>query len=247
MRNNMRTQYWQKILATVPFLFSLIAGTVACYGYMVAQEKSNSIASTDIKKKSDNESENESDSEFEKENKTMETATLGAGCFWCVEAVFQQLEGVESVKSGYMGGKVKNPTYKQICTGLTGHAEVIQVEFDPDKISFDELLEVFWKTHDPTTLNRQGADFGTQYRSAVFYHTDAQRETAESYKKKLNAARAFPSPIVTEITKASTFYVAEDYHQDYYNQNKNNPYCRAVIPPKLEKLKEVFGDKLKKE
>lgn len=182
-----------------------------------------------------------------KDNSKMETATFGAGCFWCVEAVFQQLEGVESVESGYMGGTVENPTYRAVCTGRTGHAEVIQIKFDPEKITFDELLEVFWKTHDPTTLNRQGADTGTQYRSAVFYHNDQQRETAESYKKKLNDAGAFPNPIVTEITKASEFYVAENYHQDYYNQNKSNPYCRAVIPPKLEKLKEIFGDKLKKE
>ncbi|MEL7496328.1 MAG: peptide-methionine (S)-S-oxide reductase MsrA [Planctomycetota bacterium] len=176
----------------------------------------------------------------------METATFGAGCFWCVEAVFQQLEGVEKVKSGYMGGSVENPTYKEVCGGTTGHAEVIQVEFDANVIGFDDLLQVFWKTHDPTTLNRQGADVGTQYRSAVFFHSESQKELAEMYKKKLNEAKAFPNPIVTEVTEASKFYVAEDYHQNYFNNNQGNPYCRAVIPPKLEKLKKVFGDKLKK-
>ena len=176
----------------------------------------------------------------------METATFGAGCFWCVEAIFQQLEGVKAVRSGYMGGHVDNPTYKQVCTGTTGHAEVIQVDFDPDVISFEELLEVFWKTHDPTTLNQQGADTGTQYRSAVFFHNKTQKERAEFYKKKLNEAKAFSSPIVTEVSEATKMYVAEDYHQNYFNNNQGNPYCRAVIPPKLEKLKRIFGDKLKK-
>lgn len=176
----------------------------------------------------------------------METATFGAGCFWCVEAVFQQLKGVKAVRSGYMGGHVDNPTYEQVCNGTTGHAEVIQVDFDPAVISFDELLEVFWVTHDPTTLNRQGADSGTQYRSAVFYHSKQQKERAEFFKKKLNDAKAFSNPIVTEISEASKMYVAEDYHQNYFNNNRSNPYCRAVIPPKLEKLKKVFGDKLKK-
>lgn len=180
------------------------------------------------------------------EEKKMETATFGAGCFWCVEAVFQQLKGVEKVQSGYMGGHVENPTYKDVCTGTTGHAEIIQIEFDPTVITYDELLEVFWKTHDPTTLNQQGADRGTQYRSAVFYHNEDQKEKAEYYKKKLTEAKAFDRPIVTEITEASKLYVAEDYHQNYFNNNSGNPYCRAVIPPKLEKLKKVFGDKLKK-
>ena len=177
--------------------------------------------------------------------KKMETATFGGGCFWCVEAVFLEPKGVSSVKSGYMGGKTQNPTYKQICTGLTGHAEVIQIEFDPDVVSFDVLLQVFWKTHDPTTLNRQGNDRGTQYRSAVFYHNEPQKQKAEEYKKKLNDVKAFSDPIVTEITKASKFYVAEDYHQNYFENNPNQPYCRALIPPKLEKLRQVFGDKLK--
>lgn len=179
-------------------------------------------------------------------NVKLETATFGAGCFWCVEAVFKMLDGVDSVASGYMGGQIDNPTYEQVCTGTTGHAEVIEIKFDPEKITFAELLEVFWKTHDPTTLNQQGNDIGTQYRSAVFYHNDEQKKLAETYKKKLNDAGAFPKPIVTEITEASKMYVAEDYHQDYFALNQSNPYCRAVIPPKLEKLKKVFGDKLKK-
>ena len=177
----------------------------------------------------------------------LETATFAAGCFWCVEAVFQLLDGVESVKSGYMGGEVDNPTYEQVCQGTTGHAEIIEIEFDPAKITFKDLLEVFWKTHDPTTLNQQGGDRGTQYRSAIFYHNDEQKQLAETYKSKLNEEKAFPNPIVTEITAASTMYVAEAYHQNYFNDNQGNPYCRAVIPPKLEKLRKVFGEKLKPE
>jgi peptide-methionine (S)-S-oxide reductase len=177
----------------------------------------------------------------------LETATFGAGCFWCVEAVFTRLKGVESVKSGYMGGTVPNPSYQQVCTGMTGHAEVIQIEYDPEQISFAELLEVFWKTHDPTTLNQQGNDHGTQYRSAVFFHSDDQRTEAEHYKKKLTQVKAFRRPIVTEIVPATEFYVAEDYHQEYFKNNPRNPYCRAVIPPKLKKLKAAFGDKLKED
>ncbi len=175
----------------------------------------------------------------------LETATFGAGCFWCVEAVFQQLEGVKTVASGYTGGKIENPTYKQVSAGNSGHAEVIQLTYDPQVVSFAELLEVFWQTHDPTTLNRQGADVGTQYRSAIFYHTPEQRALAEKYKKELDAAGAFNSPIVTEIVPASKFYKAEDYHQNYYNLNSSQPYCSYVITPKLEKLKKVFKDKLK--
>lgn len=173
-------------------------------------------------------------------------ATFGNGCFWCTEAVFQQLNGVEKVVSGYTGGKVKNPTYKEVCTGLTGHAEVIQLTFDPKKISFEELLEVFWKTHDPTTLNKQGADEGTQYRSAVFYHNDEQKKLAELYKKRLTEAKAFDKPIVTEITAIGEFYAAENYHQNYYNLNGTAPYCSYVIAPKLEKFKKAFSSKLKK-
>jgi peptide-methionine (S)-S-oxide reductase len=175
----------------------------------------------------------------------LETATFGAGCFWCVEAVFQQLEGVKTVASGYTGGRIENPTYKQVSAGNTGHAEVIQLTYDPQVVSFAELLEVFWQTHDPTTLNRQGADVGTQYRSAIFYHTPEQKALAEKYKQELDAAGAFNSPIVTEIVPASKFYKAEDYHQNYYNLNSSQPYCSYVITPKLEKLKKVFKDKLK--
>lgn len=177
----------------------------------------------------------------------LDTATFGAGCFWCVEAVFQDLNGVHKVVSGYSGGKIKNPTYREVCSGLTGHAEVIQIHYDSSIISFDELLEVFWETHDPTTLNRQGADVGTQYRSAVFYHSEEQKRLAESYKQKLNEAKAFPNPVVTEITAFDAFYPAEEYHQDYYNNNQEYGYCRIVIKPKIDKVKKVFGDKLKKQ
>lgn len=176
----------------------------------------------------------------------LETTTLGSGCFWCTEAVFQQLNGVEKVISGYSGGKRPNPTYEQVSSGATGHAEVTQIIYDPSVITYDELLEVFWKSHDPTTLNRQGADVGTQYRSVIFYHNDLQREIAEQYKQKLNDAGAFKNPVVTEITKYTEFYPAEDYHIDYYNKNKKAPYCAIVIQPKVDKVREVFKDKLKK-
>jgi len=178
--------------------------------------------------------------------KNMELATFGAGCFWCTEAVFQDLEGVEKVESGYAGGRISNPTYKEVCSGLTGHAEVVNITYDPSKVSFEELLEVFWKTHDPTTLNRQGNDVGTQYRSVVYYHNDEQKRLAEEYKKKLNDAHAFPNPVVTEITAAPSFYKAENYHQDYYNLNGTQPYCQFVVKPKVDKVRAVFGDKLKK-
>ncbi len=162
--------------------------------------------------------------------------TLGAGCFWCVEAVYQRIDGVTKVTSGYMGGKIPNPTYEQICTGRTGHAEVVKVEFDTNKISLDKVLAVFWKAHDPTTLNRQGADIGTQYRSAIFYHNEADKLEADKSKKLADKSGEFKRPIVTEITKATTFYKAEEYHQNYFNLNSNAPYCRAVIWPKLLKL-----------
>ena len=181
----------------------------------------------------------------QKQQNKLEVTTLGAGCFWCVEAVFQNLDGVESVVSGYAGGQIKNPSYREVTTGNTGHAEVAQIKYDPKKITFDELLEVFWQTHDPTTLNRQGADSGTQYRSAIFYHNEEQQLLAEKYKKKLDESGAFESPIVTEITALDKFYVAEDYHQNYYNLNSDQPYCSFVIVPKLEKLQRVFKDKLK--
>ena len=177
-----------------------------------------------------------------------DTATLANGCFWCTEAIFEQLEGVVSATSGYTGGKTENPTYKQVCTGETGHAECLQIVYDPKKISFDELLEVFWETHDPTTLNRQGNDEGTQYRSGVFYHNEEQKQKAEKYKAELNKSGAFDKPIVTEITPFTKFYPAEDYHQQYFDNNEGaNPYCRIVIRPKVDKFRKVFKDKLKKE
>lgn len=177
--------------------------------------------------------------------KNLEQATFGGGCFWCTEAVFQEVKGVKAVISGYSGGKIKNPTYQQICTGKTGHAEVIQIHFDPKEVTYAELLEIFWKTHDPTTLNQQGADKGPQYRSVVFYHDDKQKEQAEFYKKKLDEAKIYKNPIVTEISKFTEFYNAEKYHQNYFADNKNQPYCRFVITPKLEKFRKVFKEKLK--
>lgn len=176
----------------------------------------------------------------------LDTATFGTGCFWCTEAIFQQLKGVKKVSSGYSGGTVPNPTYKQVSEGNTGHAECIEIVYDPAEISYDELLEVFWQTHDPTTLNRQGNDVGPQYRSVIFYHNQEQKEKAEKYKAALDKSGAFADPIVTEISPASTFYIAEDYHQDYYNNNGSQPYCYFVIKPKLEKFQKVFKDKIKK-
>ena len=174
-----------------------------------------------------------------------DTATFGAGCFWCVEAVYQQLEGVLSVISGYSGGAVKNPTYKEVCNGTTGHAEVCQIVFDPKVITYPELLQAFWVSHDPTTLNRQGNDVGTQYRSVIYYHTPVQKELAEKYKKELDAAHAYPNSIVTEISPLTEFYKAEDYHQNYYNENGDQPYCQFVVKPKVEKFQKVFKEKLK--
>ncbi|MFM2401738.1 MAG: Peptide-methionine (S)-S-oxide reductase [Bacteroidota bacterium] len=174
----------------------------------------------------------------------LEKITFGAGCFWCVEAVFQRVKGVKSVSSGYMGGKMKNPTYREVCSGLTGHAEVCQLSYDPKEVSVATLLEIFWQTHDPTTLNRQGADAGTQYRSAVFFHTPEQQKEADAWKQKLNDSHVFPNPIVTEITAASEFYVAEDYHQNYFNENGTEPYCQIVIKPKMDKFLKTFKSKL---
>ncbi len=176
----------------------------------------------------------------------LELITLGAGCFWCTEAVFQRLQGVEKVVSGYAGGIVESPTYRQICTGTTGHAEVINVYFDPNKVSLESLLEVFWNTHDPTTLNRQGGDTGPQYRSAIFFHSDSQQKIASRLKADLNARRVFDQPIVTEITAFSNFYPAEDYHQEYFNLNGAQPYCQFVVKPKVEKLNKYFSDRLKR-
>ena len=173
-------------------------------------------------------------------------ATLAGGCFWCLEAVFDQLRGVASVVSGYAGGARPNPTYHEICTGLTGHAEVVQVTFDPAVLSFDDLLRVFFAIHDPTTLNRQGADVGTQYRSAIFFHDDAQRGSAERIMAEVTAAGIWDAPIVTELTAFDAFYPAEDYHQEYFANNPNQPYCRAVVAPKVAKFRKQFVDRLKK-
>ncbi|MEZ7504392.1 peptide-methionine (S)-S-oxide reductase MsrA [Flavobacterium sp. Arc2] len=176
----------------------------------------------------------------------MEVATFAGGCFWCTEAVFLELAGVSSVISGYIGGKTIDPTYKEICGGETGHAEAIKITFDPEKISFGELLEIFFATHDPTTINRQGNDVGTQYRSEIFYHNEEQKKIAEDYINLMTSEDTFGKRIVTKISAASKFYEAEDYHQNYYNDNKSQGYCSYIITPKIEKLKKVYNDKLKK-
>jgi len=190
--------------------------------------------------------ENQYKSEKNMSATNLDTATFGAGCFWCVEAQFQMLDGVVSVTSGYSGGTVKNPGYKEVCTGNTGHAEVCQVVYDTTKLSYADMLEAFWKSHDPTQLNRQGNDVGTQYRSVIFYHNQEQKQLAEEYKKKLNSSGAYSNPVVTEISPFTEFYKAEDYHQNYFNQNGDAPYCSFVIQPKVEKFRKVFKDKLKK-
>ncbi len=179
------------------------------------------------------------------QDKKFQKATFGSGCFWCTEAVVELVEGVTSVTSGYTGGNIKNPTYEEVCSEKSGHAEAIQLTFDSEVISYDELLEIFWKTHDPTTLNRQGNDRGTQYRSVIFYHSEEQKQLAEKYKEALDKSGAWANPIVTEILPATEFYKAENYHQDYYTNNPNQGYCAFIITPKVEKFKEVFKDKLK--
>ena len=215
-----RTPYRQALLTTIGVLTALLL-TVNLY----AQKKME-------QKKMDKQS-------------GLETATFGSGCFWCTEAIFLNVNGVSQVVSGYTGGKVKNPTYKEVCSGLTGHAEVVQLTFDPKTVSYDQLLEIFWKTHDPTTLNQQGADVGTQYRSVIYYHSEDQKKSAAYYKARLEEEAVFDKPIVTEISPATTFYKAEDYHQNYYNLNNNAPYCSYVILPKLEKFKKAFKGVLK--
>lgn len=179
------------------------------------------------------------------DNKITETAIFAGGCFWCTEAFFTDLKGVEKVTSGYIGGKTENPTYREVCTGDTGHAEAIKIEFNPDEVAYEDLLEIFFATHDPTTLNRQGADVGTQYRSEIFYTSEAQKLAAENFIKLLTDQNIYDKKIVTKVSKASVFYPAEDYHQDYYAQNPNQPYCAAVITPKLDKLKKNYKSKLK--
>jgi len=189
---------------------------------------------------------NQAQNKNQKNMKDLEVATLGSGCFWCTEAFFLRLKGVESVVSGYSGGQIKNPTYREVCSGLTGHAEVIQVKFDPSMISYEEILEVFWNTHDPTTLNKQGADEGTQYRSVVFYHNDSQKKIAEEYKAQLNQSEVYNNPVVTEISPFKEFYPAEEYHQNYYTLNPEQGYCQYVIRPKVEKFNKEYASKLKK-
>jgi peptide-methionine (S)-S-oxide reductase len=178
-------------------------------------------------------------------SKERDVATLGGGCFWCTEAIFDQLKGVEKVESGYSGGKVPNPSYEDVCTGSTGHAESIQITFNPKQISFKEILQIFFTTHDPTTLNRQGADVGTQYRSAIFYHNPDQEAVAKQVIKETNAAKIWKKPIVTEVVPFKAFYKAEDYHQEYFKNNSRQPYCQVVIAPKIVKLREHYREKLK--
>lgn len=181
------------------------------------------------------------------EEHKLETATLAGGCFWCTEAVFQRVDGVKKVISGFTGGHIKNPPYREVVTQRTGHAESVQLKFDPQKVTFEELLLIFFATHDPTTLNRQQNDVGTHYRSAIFYHSEAQKETAEKVIRQLEEEKVFQDRIVTEITKAGEFYEAEQEHHDYYNQNRNQPYCRVIIDPKVQKLRHTFSEKLKSE
>ena len=178
-------------------------------------------------------------------NEGLEKATLGGGCFWCTEAVYQQLKGVVSVSPGYSGGHVKNPTYEEVCQGTTGHAEVVQISFNPSEVSFDEILEVFFEVHDPTTLNRQGADVGTQYRSVIFYHSEEQKQAAIKAIEVLNISKLFPKPVVTEVTPFTQFYEAEGYHKNYFNRNQNQPYCRMVVSPKVQKFQKLFKEHLK--
>ena len=180
-------------------------------------------------------------------NSSTEVATLGGGCFWCIEAVFDRLEGVQKVESGYTGGKIENPSYKAICTGTTGHAEVVQITFDPSVVSFSDILQVFFASHDPTTLNKQGNDVGTQYRSAIFFANPTQKTVAEDYIAQLEKSKTWSKPVVTEISELGAFYKAEDYHQDYYEQNGSQPYCAFVVRPKVEKFMKEFGGRVKKE
>ena len=190
----------------------------------------------------------ENGTDIDSENdKNLEIATLANGCFWCTEAIFSRVVGIKSVIPGYSGGKTSKPSYEQVCTGTTGHAETIQIEYDPKIISFERILDIFWHTHDPTTLNRQGNDVGTQYRSAIFYHDENQKNIAEKFKKELEKEGVFEDPIVTEIVPFSNFYPAEDYHKEYYENNRNAPYCSFVIDPKIQKLLQKYSDKIKQE
>ncbi|HEY3967476.1 MAG TPA: peptide-methionine (S)-S-oxide reductase MsrA [Planctomycetaceae bacterium] len=231
--------------AATAVLAAILCATVACSAEPAASKKTKPAKDAKTGEKSA-EAKPESDSKPDSDGKAkLEQATLGSGCFWCGEAVFEQLKGVKLVVSGYSGGSVPNPTYEQVSTGETGHAEVIEVTFDPAVISFEELLEVFWKSHDPTKLNEQGPDHGTQYRSAIFYHSEEQRETAEKSKKKHTKPGRTASKIVTEITKFDEFYPAEDYHQDFFKNNPRYPYCQQFVRPKVTKVKKEFKDQVK--
>lgn len=226
---NFTTNYMKYTALLLP-LITVVSTLISC-----AQQHNESTIVPQMKEKTNMQTPTHTD-----------TATFGAGCFWCVEAVFQQLDGVLTVESGYSGGSVSNPSYKEVCSGTTGHAEVCQITYNPAVITYEELLQAFWQTHDPTTLNKQGNDVGTQYRSVVYYHNDTQKMLAEKYKKELDDAKLWPNPIVTEISAFTKFYKAEDYHQNYYNENGQQPYCAFVIRPKVEKFEKVFKNKLKK-
>ena len=217
----------RKVMKTF-FVFLVVLSTVSCQ----SKEKSLTVEKNEQNKTMS-------------EQKGLEVATLAGGCFWCTEALFLELKGVKKVVSGYIGGTTKNPTYEEVCSGYTGHAEAIEITFNPNEISFEDILEVFFATHDPTTLNRQGADVGTQYRSEVFYHGENQKKAAENFIKLLNDQNIFGKKVVTKISEATVFYPAEDYHQNYYNRNKNQGYCMAVISPKLDKLRKNYQSKLK--
>ena len=218
-------------------LFHLITLLFACYAFQSCAQAGNSKQVQTVFSTPDS---------MQTTANKQDTAVFGAGCFWCVEAVYSSLNGVLKVTSGYSGGTTVNPTYKQVCTGTTGHAEVVQVIYDNRKLSFQDILEAFFAGHDPTQLNRQGNDIGTQYRSVIFYHNEQQHQTASDIKEKLNNSGAYQSPVVTEISPFTAFYKAEDYHQNYFNQNGDEPYCQFVVAPKVEKFKKVFKDKLKK-
>jgi peptide-methionine (S)-S-oxide reductase len=220
-----------------------IAALVLATVSMACQGKPNTVAETAAKVKNNEITQNKGGQIMD--NKKMETAIFAGGCFWCTEAFFTDLKGVEKVVSGYIGGKTENPTYKEVCEGYSGHAEAIQITFNPEEISYEDLLEIHFATHDPTTINRQGADVGTQYRSEIFYTTEEQKAKAENFIKLLTEQNIFPKKIVTKISAATKFYRAEDYHQDYYANNPNQPYCQAVIAPKLAKLKKNYESRLK--
>lgn len=230
-----------RIIASVVGLLVVVSAG----GYLMSKSTQDTSRSSNLPKPPTNLA-NAKSEDGEPNSAKLETVTLGSGCFWCTEAMFQNLRGVKSAVSGYSGGQTENPTYEAVCSGTTGHAEVVQVTYDPAVISFPDLLRVFWRTHDPTTLNRQGHDVGTQYRSAIFYHTDEQRKIADDYKAQLDKSGAYTGPIVTEITKFETFYPAEKYHQRYYDQNPNQGYCQMVIRPKVEKFNQEFSNLLEK-